>query len=163
MFKNKMAMFFTLILLSFNISAAREEVKVDVQLSPAGSFEIKAELKGSLTKDAQGMYQAKKLTVKVKEFETGMDLRNKHTKEKLEFKKYPSITVSDIKAKGGKGIGVIKIMKKKKKIQFSYKEIAGGLLQATFPLSLKDFGISGINYMGVGVKDKVTVTANIKK
>lgn len=150
------------ILISFNAFAAKQGIKVDVQLSPAGSFEITtAKVSGKVKKTDTG-YKAKKLSVKVKNFETGMDLRNKHTKEKLQSKKYPTISIRDIKAKNGKGVGTIKIMGKKKKIAFTYKEVASNLLEANFKLSLKNFGIEGISYMGVGVQDEVKVKATIK-
>jgi hypothetical protein len=142
-----------------NAYAAKKGISISVELSPAGSFEIKGKVKGKVKKSGAG-FSAKKLSFKVKRLKTGMDLRDKHTKEKLEYKKYADVVVTDAKGSGGKGTGTINVRGKKQKFNFSYKEV-GKYVQAKFKLSLKSFGFSGINYMGVGVKDKVTVTATI--
>ena len=141
------------------IYAAEKGISIAVELSPAGSFEIKGKVKGSVKKSGPG-YLAKKLSFKVKRLKTGIDLRDKHTKEKLKYKKYSSIVVTDAKGSGGKGTGIINVRGKKQKFNFSYKEV-GKYVQAKFNLSLKSFGFKGISYMGVGVKDKVTVTATV--
>lgn len=89
-----------------------------------------------------------------------MELRDKHTKEKLNSSEFPRITVFDVIAANGKGKGVIKIMKVKKPITFTYKE-SGSKIIADFELKLSDFNIKGINYMGIGVKDIVKIKASL--
>lgn len=151
--------FYSLFLFLISFSALAE-VKVDVQLSPAGSFEIvTGNINGKVQKTKEG-YKAKKLSVSVNSFSTSMELRDKHTKEKLNSSEYPRITVSDVIAANGKGKANIKIMKIKKPISFTYKE-SGNKLVATFELKLSDFNIKGINYMGIGVKDIVKVKASL--
>lgn len=134
---------------------------VEVKLNPVGSFEIKGRIKGDVV-EKNGVYTSSKLQSKVKFFKTGMDLRNKHTREKLEYKKYPFVTVTNVKASNGKGSATIKIMDKSKKFNFAYKKNSKGYLIGTFNLSLKDFGISGIKYLGVGVDDTIKLKAVLK-
>jgi len=140
-------------------AVSKKGVSVSVELSPAGSFEIKGKVKGSVKKKGSG-FEAKKLSFRVKRLKTGMDLRDKHTKEKLEYKKHSDVVVTNAKGSGGKGTGTITVRGVKKKFAFTFKE-AGKYIKAKFKLSLKDFGFSGINYMGVGVKDKVTIEAMV--
>ncbi len=155
--------FIIITLLAFSVSAKpKKGVKIDVTLNPAGSFTINARLKGSLKKKGD-IYFADKLVTKVSSFKTGVDLRDDHTKKKMNFKKFPSVTVTDIRAKKNKGIAKIKIFNKTKKIQFTYKDLNAKYAQAYFNISLKEFGIGGINYMGVGVEDTVKISATVKK
>lgn len=135
-------------------------IKVTVGLSPAGSFEIASKkVKGVATRSGGG-FITKGIKVKAKTLETGLELRDDHLHKKLEVDKHKYIEITEGKATGGKGVAVIVVKGIKKKFNFSYKE-SGGELKVKFPLSLKDFNFSGINYAGVGVKDKVTVEASI--
>ena len=144
---------------TLTLAAPKKGVVVSVELTPAGSFEIKGKVKGKITKKGK-TYIAKGLKFSIPKLKTGLDLRDKHTKKYMSKKgKYNTITVS-AKGKGGKGIGKIKVRGKKKKFKFTYEKI-GKYIQAKFSLSIKDFGIEGVNYMGVGVDDNVDVIATI--
>ncbi|MCP4912914.1 MAG: YceI family protein [Oligoflexia bacterium] len=147
--------------LLFSLSTlAKKSVNVVVGLSPAGSFEINSsKVKGKAVYKG-GQYTAKKVKVSVKSLKTGMDLRDKHLKDKLEMKKHPYIVIDKAVAKGGKGSAIVNIKGMKKKVPFSYK-INGKYFVAKFPLKLSDYKFKGINYMGVGVKDKVVITASL--
>ena len=146
------------LLISSNvIAASKKGVTVFVNLSPAGSFEIKGKIKGKVYKKGN-KFIAKKIATKVTKFKTGLELRDKHTKEKLLASKFPFIEVKKATAKDGKGTAEITIKGIKKKISFRYKEM-GKYIKAIFNLSLKDFNFKGIKYLGVGVKDKVRVEA----
>ena len=146
--------------LSFSASAAKKGIVIDVNLSPAGSFQIKTKLKGSVYEKG-GIYHSKGLYSQVKRMETGMDLRDDHTKKKLEFTKYPNVEILKAQAKNGKGQAIIKIRSVKKKVSFVYKKISSKYIKAVFNISLKEFNFEGINYMGVGVQDKIKVTATV--
>jgi hypothetical protein len=149
----------TLFFLTANLQAAGT-LKILVNLSPAGSFEIASnKVKGSASRNGGG-FVTKGISVKAKFLKTGLDLRDEHLHKKLEIKKYKKISILQGKASGGKGVAIIEIKGVKKKIAFNYKESGSNLL-ATFNLSLKDFKFSGINYAGVGVKDKINVVATI--
>lgn len=150
---------FSLIFLSFELFAQAKGLKVFVDLSPAGSFEITtSSVKGKVSK-AGGSLSADKITTTVKSFSTGLELRDKHLKDKLEENKYPRITISNAKAQGGQGEATLEVRNVKKKIKFTYKELSSKFVEVKFALSLKEFQFSGINYMGVGVKDTVNVEA----
>lgn len=158
-------MFKKIILISFffllgSLTYASGKISVKVKLSPAGSFNMDfKDVKGKIKKSGDSV-SAKKISAKVKTLKTGMDLRDKHTKEKLKYKEHSYIKVTDIKGKKGIGVGTIHIRGIKKKIKFKYKD-KGKIMVTKFPLSLKDFQFKSINYMGVGVTDKVIVTAEI--
>lgn len=149
-----------LITLSISASAARGSLKILVNLSPAGSFEITSnKVKGSVKRKGSG-FVTSGLKVKAKSLVTGLDLRDDHLHKKLEVKKFKRVEILKGQASGGKGQAVIQIKDIKKKVNFVYKE-SGDKLKIKFALSLKDFNFSGINYAGVGVKDKVTVSASV--
>jgi hypothetical protein len=160
MYSTKLVKLLIIFSLSFGVFAAKKGVTVDVNLSPAGSFQIKGKIKGSVTKNGD-KFVSKDLYSPVKKFKTGMDLRDDHTKKKLEYKKYPKIEILKAAGKAGKGKAIIKIRSIKKKVSFKYKELSSKYIKVVFNLNLKDFNFEGINYMGVGVKDKVKVTAVI--
>ena len=149
---------FLLAALSFPAFGAKGViVSVDV---PGMSFQAKtSKVKGKVIKSGD-TYKAEDISVKVKSLKTEMDLRDDHLRDKLEYKKHSKITVTKGIAKGGKGKAIIEIKGIKKSVNFAYKE-SGGLFIAKFSLSLKDFGITGISYMGLGVKDKVVVEASV--
>lgn len=134
-----------------------KEVNVDVTLNPAGSFQAKTrKVKGDISIQ-DGELKAKKISIRVDHLKTEMDLRDKHLKEKLDSKRYPTIKVYNVSGRNGAGKAQIKIKGIKKDIIFNYTKVGAGEYEANFPLSLKDFGIEGINYMGVGVNDEVMV------
>lgn len=157
---NKTFKLLLILFIAISQAYASGKLTVSVGLSPAGSFEItSSKVKGKAVK-AGGGYVAKKISVKTNSLVTGLELRDRHLHDKLEVSKFKKITILDGKAKGGKGVATIEVKNIKKKVGFSYKE-SGGNLVVSFSLSLKDFNFSGINYAGVGVKDKVDVKAII--
>ena len=158
--------FAALVLPLFVASAvfADSNASVEVVLKPAGSFVGKtSEVTGFATQKG-GAVSASNITVNLKSLKTGIELRDKHTLKHLEADKFPQAILVSATGKGGKGTGKIKIKGIEKNISGTF-EIKGSELEAKFPLSLKDFNITGINYMGVGVKDevKLTITVPLKK
>lgn len=138
-------------------------VKANVTLFPMGSFELTSvRIFGKGTKSKKtGMYTAKELKVPVSMLKTGMSLRDKHLKEKIDFKKHKFIFAKNIKAKGNVGQALMTIRGVTKPVKFKFKDLGNNKAQAQFSLNLKDFGISGINYQGVGVKDNIEVFATV--
>lgn len=142
-------------------AAADGPLKVHVGLSPMGSFDISTDrIIGSGEKKGAN-YTAKEVKVLVKGLKTGMSLRDKHLHDKLQEEKFKYITVTDIKATAGKGTAKITIRDVTKDISFTFKDDNAGKATAEFPLSLKDFKFSGINYQGVGVEDEVKVSITV--
>ena len=137
---------------------------VDIKLRPAGSFKVTSkEIKGSVVKKGDA-YEAQNILVGLKNVETGISLRDQHTRKHLEVEKYPEAVLVSAKGQGGRGEGVIKIHGVEKKISGTYK-IEGDKMQASFPIKLSEFGFTGIKYMGVGVDDEaiINVSLPIKK
>jgi hypothetical protein len=137
-----------------------QEAEVKVSLSPAGSFIGK-------TKDVQGMaesdgssYTAKDIVVGLASLQTGIELRDKHTREHLEVEKFPTAKLIKATGKDGKGTGTIEIRGVQKEITGTYK-VDGSILTAVFPVHFPDFNIKGIRYAGIGVKDAGTITVKV--
>jgi polyisoprenoid-binding protein YceI len=109
------------------------------------------------------------IVVPLAQFDTGIELRNKHMKEKyLEVAKYPNaelvVAKSDIPAAGGEGdaSGTMKIHGQSKPVRFHYKVAKNGDklgVTGTTRVSLTDFGIEEPSFMGAKVRPEVDVTA----
>ena len=146
--------------LGFVINVFAQEAEVAVALKPAGNFKAKTtEVKGAAVKNGD-TYQAENVIVELGNLQTGIELRDKHTKKHLEVEKYPQAILLKATGKGGKGEGVVKIRDIEQKISGTF-ETEGNFLIAHFPLKLSDFKITGIKYMGVGVDDTVQLTVKV--
>lgn len=140
----------------FSLNVLAQSVSVDVVLNPMGDFKAKtSEVKGEATVKGDEV-SAKNIVVNLKSLKTGVELRDKHTQKHLDTKAFPEAVLVSASGKGGKGKGKIKIKGIEKDVDGTYK-VEGKLLKADFKLSLSDFGIKGINYMGVGVEEQVTI------
>lgn len=140
-----------------------EAVVASLQLSPAGSFQAKTnKLTGVAKKNGAG-YKAEKVTVDLNSLVTGMGLRDQHMKDKyLETKKFPTAELVTGTGDGGRGKGTLKMRGIEKPIEGTYEVLPGGKkLKAQFEIKLSDYGISGIRYMGVGVKDTAKIAVTI--
>lgn len=153
--------FLTLTLFSvFSFLSFAGEVKLDVQLSPAGSFETKGAVAGQLTKSKGKLVGTFK--VPVKSLKTGIELRDSHLQKRLMPEKHPNI-LGKVQISGSTLKGIIKAKGITQK--FSGKcETGATSATCEFKLSLKSFKIEDISYMGVGVVDElgVEVTVPIK-
>ncbi len=150
----------SLFTLSLQAFADGKALDITVNLTPAGSFQVQADkVKGKVQKSGD-VYMAKKLWVKARDLETGIELRDDHMRKRIEADKHKNIIVSDVKAKGGKGIGKITIKGITKKIGFIYK-VSGSKMLAKFKLNLSDFKVKDLKYLGVGAKDEVLVSAEV--
>jgi polyisoprenoid-binding protein YceI len=153
-----------LILTTLSLRVWSQEAFADIRLKPANSFKVKStDVKGFATQKGD-IVEAKNIIVGLKNIDTGIGLRDKHTKNYLEVEKYPEAVLVSAKGQGGKGEGIARIHGVEKPISGTYK-INGDKLTAEFPIKLSDFGIKEIKYMVVSVVDdaKITVTVPIKK
>lgn len=131
-------------------------LQIDVALSPAGSFKAETQkVNGTAYRTADGI-AAKDVTVDLKSLSTGIALRDKHTKERLQVEKFPQAKLIKASGKDGKGTATIEVSGKIKEVAGTYK-IDGHTLKAEFPMKLSDLAITGVRYMAVGVKDDVKV------
>lgn len=148
-----------ILLLSLSMAQAWADkgVVIDVLLSPTGSYKAKTpKVTGMARKTPDGGVTAENVVVDMKSITTGISLRDKHTKERLMVDKYPEAKLVKATGKDGKGTATIDIKGKKQNVAGTYK-IEGDTLKAEFPMNLADLDIKDVRYMGIGVKDKVTV------
>lgn len=153
--------FFTLsmsLLFGFNIWAA--EVSVKVNLSPAGNFYAKTKEVEGKAKKVGDKVVADNIVVNLKSLKTGIGLRDDHTQKRLETEKYPTAVLIHAEGSGGKGKGRIKIRDIEKDIEGTY-EVSGSDLKAEFSLSISDFKIKDVRYMGAGAKDEVKLQVTL--
>jgi len=144
----------TVLLSSF--AMADGNVVVDITLNPMGDFKAKTtEIKGEAIQKGDEV-SAENIVVNLKSLKTGVELRDKHTQKHLETDKFPEAVLTKATGKGGKGQGHIKIRGVEKDITGTYT-IKDKTLSAEFNLSLADFNMKDINYMGIGVEDTVTL------
>ncbi|HMN69061.1 MAG TPA: YceI family protein [Bdellovibrionales bacterium] len=147
--------------LLFSFAAHAGDVSIAVRISPAGSY--KAETKkvtGSVQKTADGGVKSENVTIDMTSLTTGIELRDKHTREHLMTDKYPQAKLVKAEGKDGKGKATLEIKGKTVEVAGTYK-IKGGTLTAEFPMKISSVDITNVRYMGAGVKDEVTVTVNL--
>jgi polyisoprenoid-binding protein YceI len=144
-------------------------------VGPAG-FKIEGKTKSVDVKDDG---KAITVTVGLKDLETGIDLRDKHMREKyIDVEKYPEATLvvpldqvkwpEDGKSGEGEAKGTFGMHGKTKEISFKYKiSNTGGTyaIDGEAPVNFKEFDINVPSYMGITVKPDITVFAkfNAKK
>ena len=133
-------------------------ITLQVEIYPAGSFEIKGRVKGRIFKEGD-QFSAGRLRVRTKNLKTGIWLRDGHLKKKLKSEEFPEIILRKGIATKGKGQGIIEIMGIKKPITCRYKVLDGKLLKIEFELDLSHYQLTGISYKGVGVKNLIKGTA----
>lgn len=135
-------------------------VVVDVKLSPAGSFKAEtAKVKGHAQKTADGVH-AENILVDINSLKTGVELRDKHLKERLLSDQFPTAKLIAGHGQNGKGSAELEIKGMKKKVQGQYK-ISGDKLTAEFKLLMSELDIKNVRYMGVGAKDEITLTVTV--
>ncbi len=149
-----------LVSLFLSTSLYAQSMNAQVELSPVGSFEVTTKtIRGAVHKKGDKLY-AKNIRIPIRNLTSANETRDEHLKEKLEYKKNPNVVVEKAIGAAGKGNALIRLRSVTKKVPFSYTE-SGGKVDVQFKLNLKDYGISGINYMGVGVQDLVSISASL--
>jgi hypothetical protein len=151
------------------------DVRVICPMTVGGSFDAKTSaLSGSMTASASGSLALDgSLAVDLRTLDTGISLRNGHLREKyLEVAKGPGFdtaTLSEIELKGinpdapagtGSFTGVLRLHGVIKTVTglVEVRPAGSGLhVKASFPVNLADYSIAKPRYLGVGVKDTVTV------
>lgn len=142
------------------VLAQSSSVEVHVKLFPVGSYVAKtSQVQGRVTLSG-GKVQASNIRVQAKTLKTGLALRDKHTQERLQTDQFPEIILVKGQGSGGKGTGTINLKGIEKPIVGTYK-IEGRMIKAQFKLSIKQFGIENVKYLGVGVKDEVEITVQL--
>jgi polyisoprenoid-binding protein YceI len=114
-----------------------------------------------------------KIVVKLANINTGMELRDKHTKEALEVDSYPTaeLTVGRDALKfpaagaesSGDAKGSLKIHGQTKDVSFHYSAKLDGdtlAIKGSSSINMNDFGIKTPSYLGVGVKPDMSISVS---
>jgi len=160
------------------MQVADASVSVHCPLTVGGSFEAKTTaMKGELVLDPaqRGMVEGE-LAVDLMTLQTGIALRDDHLRDKyLEVGKgaeYQMATLEDIRLDGvdpshpvgkAKFTGKLTLHGQERPVSGTaeIKRAGDGFrVQATFPVKVSDFQIPSPSYLGVGVRDEVTVAVN---
>lgn len=155
------------------------EVRVTVPLKPGGAFEAKSSsLSGTLTPGgSRPVKLAGEITLDLTTIDTGIGLRNQHLREKyLEVTKGPGFdhaVLSELAVNDAQGVdfdgrsafsGTLLLHNVRQKVTGTaeiHRAGAGARADASFPLTLTDFGIEPPEYLGVGVGNKVIVRVQL--
>lgn len=148
-------------LLTFvNVAFAQENtVKAYFVLNPMGDFIATMKVISGNVSLQDGKFKGKNIVVDLKSLKTGMDLRDEHAKNKyLEVNKYPTAVLLEAIGANGVGKARIKVRDKESVVNGTYKVSGSGKnLKAEFKIKLSSFGISDVNFKGIGVEDEVRV------
>jgi polyisoprenoid-binding protein YceI len=154
---------------------AKGDVRVTVPLQPGGAFEAHtSSLSGTLTLAAPKPAQLTgELVVDLTTIDTGIDLRNRHLREKyLEVAKgtgYDKAVLSEIRLADADGeafegkspfTGMLRLHNVARPLSGTAeirRAQSGAQIVASFALQLTDFGIEPPQYMGVGVANRLGV------
>lgn len=134
-------------------------VKMDFSLSPAGAFQARtSDLSGFAYYEGTEL-KATPIAVRMDTLATGIALRDRHLKERLQADKNPVAKLTEAMGKDGKGEGLLEYRSFKKRVPFSYKvDDTRTRVTAKLDLKISDFGLADeIMYMGVGVDDEVAL------
>jgi polyisoprenoid-binding protein YceI len=139
---------------------AENKITLFVSLSPAGSFQaVTNKAKGNLFKQGES-FTADKISASIESFKTGIELRDEHTWKHMNSTKHPKAVLTDLKAAGGKATAGLEINGIKKPVNITYK-VVGQEVNAKFAVKASEFGLSKVEYLGVGVHDLIAVEANL--
>ncbi len=141
--------------------ALAQSIEVNLRISPAGSFQAKTSKVTGKVKKVGDKFVGEGIKVDLASLSTGIKLRDDHMKDKyLEVQKHPTADLTVGECQNGKGKGKLKVRGVEKEVTGTCVA-QGKNVEAKFEISLADFKIEGIRYMGAGVKDKAEITAVI--
>ena len=148
------------------------DVRVTCPLTVGGSFEAKTSaIAGALSFDPSASVLSGELSVELKTLDTGISLRTEHMRDDyLEVGKGESFeraVLSNIDIGSGGLSGGQRSFAARLRLHGTTQAVAGKAaftrhgtslrVDASFPLRMADYGINDPRYLGVGVKNEVTV------
>lgn len=149
----------TLSLISCSILWAKSSVDIHVSLTPAGSFTgVSDKIKGKISKTENG-FTSKRIELNIRSIKTGIDLRDEHLWEHLNYKTHSKATLTELKASDGTGTAFLEVNGVKIPVNVTYKDNNGNV-DASFKVKASSFNLPPKSYLGVGVSDEVLV--NVK-
>lgn len=160
---SKLNLFATAVLLAFSIKAHAGQVEAAVVVNPVGDFTAEfKDIDGFAYAEGDG-FKADAFIIPWSKVSTGMNVRDKHTKDYFHADKYPNIEIVQAIGKGGKGVAKVKMNGVEQIVKGTYTK-DGDNIVAEFPVIPSKFNVTNINFKGAGVQDevKVKVTVPIK-
>lgn len=162
---NNNSMLFKIFIFSFLLFsqlsfAGSPALEAEVGVSPVGDFTASIEKVTGFAVKEGDKYKAEGIRFSMLDLKTGMKVRDTHSQKYMETDKYPEAVLTKAIGKEGKGSAKIKFHGVEKIVKGDYS-VEGAILVAKFMLSLKEFGITDINFKGAGVNDEVKVTVRI--
>jgi len=154
-------------------------VRISVPLKPGGAFEATTEALAGVLRPggARPLRLAGEITLDLTTIDTGIDLRNRHLREKyLEVTKgkgfdtavLSGIGITEASDDGFRGRSVFTANLLLHGVTHGVTGSCqirsappGVTVEASFPLALQDFGIEPPQYMGVGVGNKLLVKVEL--
>jgi polyisoprenoid-binding protein YceI len=148
------------------------DITVVCPMTIGGSFEAKTTaLSGSVTPGNGGTVKGA-LTVDLVNLDTGISLRNRHLRNNyLEVQKGPDFSTAKLENIRVEKLPGKTTFKGTMTLHGQQHEVSGTAdvqqdgkgyrVQATFPLQISAFQIPEPTYLGVGVKDEITVQVNL--
>jgi hypothetical protein len=136
-------------------------VELRINLFPAGSFVAKSTKVTGHAEQKGSSVTAKNITVDTNSFDSGIELRNKHMKQRFESDKYPEAILLEAHGEGGKGKGKLKVRDVTQDVEGTYKIEGDQVLEATFKTKASLFGIKDVSYMKVGMEDELEVFVRV--
>jgi len=152
--------FFSLLILNIvHASELKKNLLIDVELSPIGSFQIESKrFKGGKIIKTGNTFIVENIYVPSKTLKSGMDLRDTHVRKRLLNE---NIVVLSASGKDGEGSGKIIVRNIEHIFKFKYEILSESFLNAKFSLSLENFKVPDLSYMGITVKDNVSVSVTL--
>ena len=139
---------------------SQTSISIDVNLSPAGSFQaVSTKVKGSIKATDQSI-QADKISVLIDSFKTGIDLRDEHFAKHLNSESSPRATLTELKGASGKASAKLEVNGVTQTINFNYVT-KNNIVSSKFKLKASDFKLKKAEYLGVGVEDEVTLAVEL--
>jgi polyisoprenoid-binding protein YceI len=157
---------------------ARGDVRVVCPMTVGGSFEAKTNaVQGTVTAGAPRALLGGELSVDLATLDTGIDLRNEHLRNKylevgrgqgFDHAVLSGIRLGEADPQGFEGktpfTGTFLLHGTTRPVSGHAtirREGANVRVEATFPVSVSAFGIEEPRYLGVGVRDQVTVNVSL--
>jgi polyisoprenoid-binding protein YceI len=159
-------------------SVVRGDVRVVCPLTVGGSFEAKTDaIRGTLTLAPSAVVFGGDLSVALATLDTGIDLRNEHLRRKylqvdrgqgFDQAVLSAISLGGVDPRGVQGrtrfTGTLLLHGISRPVAGEATVRRDGnavRVEASFPVSVSEFGIEKPRYLGVGVTDQVTVKVSL--
>ncbi len=127
-----------------------------MNLTPAGSFQAVTEKLDGVVLKKNGVFTSKKISIKVEDLKTGIDLRDEHLWKHLNAPQNQQVILSDLSGQNGKAKAYLEVGGIKKLVDISFKE-KGSLITGEINVKASEFKLPPAEYFGVGVDDQVLV------